>query len=236
MTFEKFCWLLETSKLYHTRLDQFNDPFEGAVTFAYAKMRDSGEIKPHFSLREFEPWNFKLGRLNQFATCWHASEHESDALWQLYAPGGAGVAIVSSMNRIEKSVDLTSYWYGLLGEVEYVDFETHNMLRSGIPTVIRPGYLKRKSFEYEREVRGIIATNLITDCSAITLDEAFIDKQRKEQPVGITPQVDLKTLIQSIVVSPVAASYVEELVRKLSERRGLENLITKSKLLQQPVY
>jgi len=32
MTFEKFCWLVEKSALYHTRLDQLGDPFEGAVT------------------------------------------------------------------------------------------------------------------------------------------------------------------------------------------------------------
>jgi hypothetical protein len=236
MTFEKFYWLLETSKLYHTRLDQFHDPFEGAVTNAYARMRDAGEIKPHFSLKEFEPWNFKLGRLSQYATCWHASEHESDALWQLYAPGGAGIAIVSSMGRIEKSVDLTSYSYGRLGEVEYVDFETHDMWRDESPTVIRPGHLKRKSFEYEKEVRGIVATNLITDGGKFTLDESFLEKQRKEQPKGIAPNVDLKTLLQSIVISPLAAEFVEELVIKTSERQGLGHLVTKSKLLGNPAY
>ena len=195
MTFEKFCWLLETSKLYHPRIDQFNDPFEGAVTFAYAKMRDADAIKPYFSVKEYEPWNFKLARFHQFATCWHAADYESDALWQLYAPGGAGVAIISSIERIEKSVDLTPYQYGLLGEVEYVDFETHDMRRRPFPTVIRPGHLKRKSFEYEKEVRGIISTQLITDGSAFTMDVAFLEKQNREQPKGIAPDVDLTILI-----------------------------------------
>ena len=40
MSFEKFCWLLETSKLYHARLDQFEDPFEGSVTKLYALATD----------------------------------------------------------------------------------------------------------------------------------------------------------------------------------------------------
>lgn len=236
MTFEKFCWLLETSKLYHTRLDQFRDPFEGAVTNAYARMRDAGEMTPHFGSKEHEPWTFQSLRLRQFATCWHASENESDALWQIYASGGAGVAITSSIERIKLSVDLTSYAYGILGEVEYVDFETHDMWRDKSSTAIRPGHLKRKSFEHEREVRGIIGINFIVKGSSFTMDDAFLEKQCNEQPKGIAPDVDLKTLLQSIVVSPLSAGYVEELVIKTSERRGLAHLVTKSKLLGTPVF
>jgi hypothetical protein len=236
MTFEKFCWLLETSKLYHTRLDQFHDPFEGAVTNAYARMRDAGEMKPHFGLKEHEPWTFKSLRLRQFATCWHASENESDALWQIYASGGSGVAIISTIERIKLSVNLSPYAYGILGEVEYVNFETHDMWRDRSPTVIRPGHLKRKIFEHEREVRGIVTTNFIVEGSSFTMDESFLEKQRNEQPKGIAPDVDLKALLQSIVVSPLADGFVEELVIKTSERRGLGHLVSKSKLLGTPAY
>jgi len=236
MNFEKFSWLLETSKLYHTRLDQFRDPFEGAVTNYYAQIRDSGKIEPYFNQKEQEPLTFKSLRVCQFATCWHASEHESDAQWQLYAAGGGGIAIVSDMERIQKAVDLTPYRSGILGEVEYVDFETHDMIRDRSPTVIRPGHLKRKSFEHEKEVRGIIIKELIVEGGKFNLDDAFIEKQRVQQPLGISTKVDLKELIVSIVIGPIASKLIEELVNILTERHGLNHLVRKSKLLNNPVF
>ncbi len=238
MTFEKFCWLVEKSALYHARLDQLGDPFEGAVTNEYARQRDAGKIEPYFEeKKEWEPLTFKSLRFRQFATCWHASEHESDALWKLYAPGGAGIAIVTTMERMKQSVELTQYSHGFLGQIEYVDFDSHDMRRqTGGRTVIRPGHLKRKSFEHEREVRGMIMTNLIVDSRPFTFDDWFIEQQRLRQPLGVNANVDLKGLIQSIVLSPTAKSFAEELVQIVTRRHGLEHLVHKSDLLRSPAY
>lgn len=234
MTFEKFCWFVEKAELYHTRLDRFDDPFEGAVTDAYARMRDAGQIEPYYTTKEWEPWVFKSLRFREFATCWHASEYESDALWKLYAPGGAGIAVVSTMLRITQFVELAPDVHGMLGQIEYVNFADHDMRRG--PTVIRPGHLKRKSFEYEREVRGIILTNLIIDGSHFTANDAVLEQQRLRQPLGINAKVDLKGLIQSIIVSPSAESFVGELVQIITKRHGLDHLVRASELLKLPAY
>lgn len=126
---------------------------------------------------------------------------------------------------------------GILGQIEYVDFDNHDMRRdTGAHTVIRPGHLKRKSFEHEREVRGIIITNFIVDGSSFNMDDSFLERQRLGQPLGINAKVDLKGLIQSIVVSPIAKPFVEELVQVVTKRHGLDHLVRKSDLLKTPVY
>jgi hypothetical protein len=227
MTFEKFCWLIETSQLYHARLDKFDDPFEGAVTHAYARLRDTGAIEPYFSLKEFEPKIIRLLRFHNYAACWHASEHESDAQWRLYASGGAGIALVSTMERMRNSVEFSPHPSGILGQVEYVDFETHDMARRPSGTFIRPGHLKRKSFEHEKEVRGIIIANI--EDRELIVDDACL-KIAAKMPIGINARVNLGELIEAIVISPVAAKWTEELVMKVTERHGLSGLVRKSSL------
>jgi hypothetical protein len=234
VTFEKFCWMVETSKLFHTRLDQFNDAFEGAVTYEYARLRDSGAIKSFIGRKELEPWTLKTLRLRSDATCWHASECESDAQWQLYATGGAGIADISTMERLVKAVDFTPHSSGILGQVEYVDFETHNMLHKPFPTFMRPGFLKRRSFEHEREVRGVVFMEFGSEQE--TLDDAFVEWMRLNKPRGIEANVNLSDLVQAIVISPMAAPYVYELVRIITKRHGLDHLVRKSSLCGLPVY
>lgn len=234
MTFEKFCWLVETSKLYHPRLDQLNDPFEGAVTDAYAKLRDTGAVKPYFSMKEYEPWDIKAIRVSSYATCWHASEHESDALWKLYASGGAGVAVVATMESIQESVDFSPHVRGILGQVEYVDFEHHDMRRRPFGTVIRSGHLKRKSFEHEKEVRGTFMVSFPDN--HLRIDDAYLNTLRSLMPRGVPAKVDLKKLVEAIVISPVAAPFVEELVRIITKRHGLHRLVRKSHLCGTPAY
>ena len=234
MTFEKFCWLVEKSSLYHTRLDQFNDPFESAVTWRYARERDARNLQFGENYRDATQWMAKSMRFTHFATCWHASDYESDAQWKIYAPGGAGIAVVSSMERMKNAVNLHPYRTGIMGQVEYIDFETHNMRHRNLH--MRAGFVKRKSFEHEREVRGMIMADLIVKGSHIMTNDETLEGQRLQQPLGINAAVDLAGLIESIVISPAAHSYFEELVRIVTRRHGVDHLVRKSELLKSPIY
>src|SRR6266436_337837 len=75
LTLEKFAWLLEKSKLYHTRLDLLGDPFEGSVTKPYVRKRDAGQLPKHLhtDFPEHEPILHKRWLYSRFVTCWHAS-------------------------------------------------------------------------------------------------------------------------------------------------------------------
>lgn len=239
LTFERFSWLIENQSLYHARLDQFQDPFEGSVTKAFAQARAS-ETKPcQVAVNRFAPWGNVANLFTNYATCWHASDHESDALWKLYANGGSGIAVVSSMSRLLNSVDISPHPHGLLSHVEYIDFETHNMLRKPFATTIRPEYAKRKCFEYEREVRGLILTDGLSKvCTGGTLEvsHATLVRLQNEMPLGIKAKVDLQQLISTIVLSPLATTSEATRVHEATKPIGLSDLVRRSQLVGTPTY
>src|SRR5664280_293378 len=127
LTFEKFVWLLEKAKLYHTRLDLLGDPFEGSLTKVYVRQRDAGQLpqtRQSGLSPEQERIRNKADLYSKFATCWHASPHETETMWMLYSTTHAGVAIVSTTARLQQAVDLSPYLGGgILGPVEYLDFD-----------------------------------------------------------------------------------------------------------------
>ena len=217
------------------------DPFEGSVTNAYVKQRDAGQL-PETRQSGLSPEQERIRNKAQlytnFATCWHASPHETEAMWKLYSTIHAGVAIVSTPSRLHQAVDLSQYpGHGILGPVEYLDFDKDGMiLPKSFGREARPGLLKRKSFEHEHEVRGLI---LFTNHSKIPSSFDFsqmIDLFRSSAPLGISVDVDLKLLIEEIYISPLATSCFKDVVHILIERHGMADRIRISKLSETPVW
>src|ERR1017187_2455748 len=103
----------------------------------------------------------------------------------------------------------------------------------------RPGLLRRKSFEHEREVRGLIYfidhTKFPNPKSSFLLLEYF-ELVRSSSPPGIGVHVDLKDLIEEIYISPLATSYFKEVIQILTERHGMADRIRISKLAEDPVW
>src|SRR5438445_13824121 len=71
LTFGKFVWLMEYSSLYHARLDQMEDRFEGSVTRLYAQRRGAGEPVGYLAIPELEPINNQRLRICSFVNCWY---------------------------------------------------------------------------------------------------------------------------------------------------------------------
>ena len=82
MTFTKLVSMLHTQALYFTRLDRFEDEFEGTLP-----QRTYEALSPQ--LREC----FDLERKNALASCWSLGDHESAALWKIFVNGNEGVAV-----------------------------------------------------------------------------------------------------------------------------------------------
>ena len=240
LTFEKFAWLLEEAKLYHTRLDLLGDPFEVSLPKTYVQDRDAGQLPKYLQsglLPEHESQRNKAEMYTNFATCWHASPHETEAMWKLYSTIHAGVAIVSTPPRLHKAVDLSPYQDGILGPVEYVDFDNNGMiLPQSFGRRAMPGLLKRKSFEHEREVRGLIHHTNYAELPSVLPYTDMVERFRSSSPPGLSVNVNLHEMIEEIYISPLARSYFRDVVQILAERHGLADRLRPSTLSGNPVW
>lgn len=241
LTFDKFAWLLDTGKLWHARLDQLGDPFEGSFPKGHVQKRDAGQLlETRQPLSpENDKWNNKAVPYSHFATCWYASPHETEAMWKLYSNQNAGVAIVSTPLRMHESVNLYPYGQGILSPIEYKDFETDDMILRpvsvGFGRHAHPALLKRRSFEHENEVRGLIHMIDYSKVPNPCASNELADFIRNGNPKGIAVNVDLKGLIEEIYISPLASCYFQDVVRFAAERHRLADRIHLSTLLGEPV-
>ena len=107
----KFVALLSKRSLFLTRLDNLSDPVEGRGTsndhIMWKLMDDVGhppeEIGKHTdtSLQDGFLRQIKLVRESTYVSCWHISENESAGMWASYASMEKGIAIQSTIGRLQ---------------------------------------------------------------------------------------------------------------------------------------
>jgi hypothetical protein len=103
MDFTKFVSLLDSQQLYFTRVDKFDDPFEGSLPKINVAAR---QHFPDGITPEVREALIKVmantGEINQkwprfhAINCWHMNEHESAAMWKLYLKSNEGISIQST--------------------------------------------------------------------------------------------------------------------------------------------
>jgi hypothetical protein len=199
MDFTKYVAMLHRRALFFTRADQLPDPFEG-LYLRHAHQRHCTESRgSENDLRQ-----------RVCLSCWHENEHESAAMWRLYLSYEDGVALKSSPARLRAALSDTDEPLHL-GVVRYLDYDKDNMPARH---ELDPFFCKRKSFEYEREVRVVWRA-----------DAAF-DQLGRYLPAS------LEQLIEEVVISPTAEVWFEDLVRSVTKKYGLDLGIAESKLLE----
>lgn len=230
MDFTKFVSLIDSRRLYFTRVDKFDDPFEGSWPRVNVLAR--GEIPediPPEGREAFARAMENMGQINKrwpkysAMNCWHMNEHESAAMWKLYLKSDEGIAVQS---RYEKLRDcLIDDEKVLLGMVKYLDYEVEGI----DPRNILSAFVhKRKSFEHEREVRALIMK--------WPEGEEELDFSRETIGDGLKIRVDIERLIERIYVAPSAPDWFAELVSAVIQRYGYEFEVIHSKLDEQPLF
>lgn len=207
MDFSKYVSLLEKRALFLSRSDLLGDSFEGSLSPLNAVVQ-SMQASSHGR----DPGAFTLPpevrqsmRKMIYVNCWHANEHESVAMWSLYARSTEAVAVCSTYRKL--LAQLPPYHY--FGAVRYIDYRSVHIPEDN---AFWPYAFKRLAFQHEMEMR--IVTQAVSPPG----------------PPGALMPVDLNSLIDGVYVAPNAARWFHELVESVTGKYGLALPVRQSSL------
>jgi hypothetical protein len=230
MDFSKFVSLLTAKKIILPQVTMFQDPYEGLwpkrnIEDFKALERQDG----YYPTRMHESSRVPLEVRRQFhASCWHFSNHQSAAMWDIYSKNPSGVAIKVaniSLLKIFGSSRL-NFHYSL---VDYIDYEKDaiNIANSGSNDVVAPFFYKRESFSHEKEFRVIFWKG---DRYNMRSEINF------EDTVGVDVE-NIDDLIEEVVLSPYSEPWFLSATRAVAEAFGLNSSkVHPSNLYGQPDY
>ncbi len=202
----KFLDLLLSRKLFLSRSDKFEDQYEGTFSEpTFEEIKRLSENNPEFLSY------YKSHREKVVVSSWHINEYESFAMWQIFTQNSEGLAIQSTIGRLQKALEAEKDTQQFIGEVNYIDYK-----KEYIPfeDAFFPFLFKRKSFQYEREVR------VLSDLS---------DQEIKIND-GLKIDIDINQLIEKIYIHPKSENWYKKLVIELVSKLGFDFEIEKSDL------
>ncbi|GAA5229994.1 DUF2971 domain-containing protein [Arthrobacter cryoconiti] len=223
MDLGRFVSLLDQSAVFFAQAARMVDKWEGSLGSFSIPMSDETRRQTQLANQQ-----------TTYLSCWHASENESAAMWDIYQREGRGIAIQTTWGDLISSI--TSAWPISGGLVQYVDPSEIAILHS---TLQSPFMLKRKSFEHEREARLVLWGNgcggpderrgIVPGIEG----EIFYSDASTGRP-GHYVGFDLNRLVNRVYVSPASPGWVEQTIVRLVQRFGYEFQVVKSDLYSDP--
>lgn len=201
----KFLDLLISRKLFMARSDKFEDQYEGTFSEpTYEEIKKLLEDNPKYLDA------YKSKRKNIVISSWHANSYESYAMWQVFTKNNEGLAIQSTIGHLKNSLtEPKAHQY--IGEVNYIDYKKEHI---PFDDDFFPFLFKRKSFQYEHEIR------VITDVS-------HLDLQVNE---GVKIETDINQMIERLYIHPKSENWYKKLVIEMVNQLGYHFEIEKSDL------
>ncbi len=257
MELAEFVSMLHRKALFFIKANKLRDPYEGLIPQFNNNMtrgpdyneEEEEEEKQHFQSQDESKHfvqrlpqtmlqQFQLYRELVLINPWHYNEYESAAMWNLYSHENAGIAIQSTTTRLSKCFRDNNDDTIWIGKVHYLDFskdwmnEWNNLFQAFVT--------KRKSFEYENEIRAVTCLpddRLSSEWTIKTTNREWVSlsKWRIVNPRDLTDKgkyvnAKLQTLIEKVYIAPYAESWFEEVVESLLSKYELNATVTKSDL------
>lgn len=206
MDLSKFLDILISGKMFMSRSDKFEDQFEGTFSEpTFEEIKKISENNPKFL--DY----YKSHRENVVISSWHTNQYESFAMWQIFTKNNEGLAIQSTIGRLKEALQKEKHTQQYIGEVNYIDYK-----KELIPfdDAFFPFLFKRKSFQYENEIRVI---------SDVTSQNLIIND-------GLKINVDIDKMIEKIYIHPKSENWYKKLVIEVVSKIGFDFDIEKSDL------
>jgi len=213
MDFPKFIDLLQRKALFFTRLENLEDPLEGHHPRGYYNAMENASVTVHGPppppgfdkvLLNNQKHSVPIYRRYICINCWHQNKSESDAMWKLYSRDDKGIAIQSTVNRLNTCFSSPKTHEVIIGKVNYIDFRSTSVER----LMPLPGLQKDLSYEHEKEIRATIWSK---DVDGKTFDEMLKMKISKGHYIPVA----LDTLIERIYLSPFASDWHHDLINNV---------------------
>lgn len=238
MSRNKFRALIKESALCFCRIDHFNDTFEGKIPHAVWDL----------NVPAIKDW-YNRCKEEIFVNCWNMDEAEMPAMWRDYAKGN-GLRISSTVGALAGELSFpplpTTETYDkkyvewaektgskltevddrpqdgfTLGKINYIDWDNvdvYELLQEG-PSNTVPVFRKRIGYVNENEFRAVLRPGSASGNAA-----------RCRGDVHVFVPVRLQNLIQEIRLAPVDVQDLENEIRTLLAKHGLNIPVIPSEL------
>lgn len=254
MELAEFVSMLNRKALFFVKASKLRDPYEGIIP-QYSNMirskRENEEQKQYFQsvyesnkgvnhkMAQTMAEQFQMYRQLVLINPWHYNEYESAAMWSLYSHENAGIAIQSTTRRLSECFKDNNEDIIWIGKVQYLDFSEDWM--NEWKNLFQAFVTKRKSFEYEKEIRAVtclpddnVSRHLLVN-TATEESNAFSSRERTVNPKELTDKgkyvsADLHMLVEKVYVAPYAEPWFEEVVESLLLKYDLDSVVIKSDL------
>lgn len=217
MDFTAYLSILHYHRLRFPRSDQFEDIAEGAevrvkrISRVEMRLAKTGELayRGGFEISDVLRRDRDLRRV--YASCWHAHDDESAAMWRLYSRLHAeAIAIRSTAGMLAECVKAAPDPI-TIGRVRYTQ-NFHSETEVNLP--LRERMLRKSgAFEHEREVRAL-----------------RIFESERTRDSYYCPLPDPSSLFHVVYVSPLAARWFVNLCKSVTRKYSRDILVTTSRL------
>ena len=207
MDLYKFESLLREQALYLRRGDLLQDRFEGTYSrHQILKMNEWFEKIKETHMIESEKARRSRDRRRSYISCWCLGKNDFDLMWKAYIENPPGIAIKSSVRRLQMICDIAvTHWPLDISLVNYFDHASgENINYFGTPAVFLN---KDRHFQLDNELRIVHSSNM----SESTPDHVLL-------PLKLTD------LIELVVLQPKSDEDFLKSVRRLLDDSGCKEI------------
>ncbi len=231
MSLFKFIDLLQKKALFFCRTDYFDDSWEGVIPRSVLEQSEKYYAKKPLTKNTYAEHFRAIEIPRHVVSCWHQNDVEENLMWNAYCKDRESVAIQTDVKRFRAAFDdckIVGINNGgkdvLAGTVSYDDhreWQASNAAQEWYATIF---FFKRVFYKGENEFRAMVDL----------ADQEYRGDLKMCALRGVHLTVDVKQLVQKVVVAPHSPAAFLETVKCLCGKFGFPEMRVEPSVVNQP--